>query len=210
MLDPDLFSKGILLGFAITIPVGPIGLLCIDRSLRHGKLSGFATGMGAALADTLYGLLATVGMSHVMGFLLGNERLFKIFGGCVLIVVAYKLFRSSPPVLIERTHGQKRPLLRLLIESFLLTLSNPMTILSYMAVYAGLGITATTQMEISSVLAGVFVSSSLWWFSLSFMTFFLRAKVELKYLNLFSKASSLIIALLGFSALVQGLFQFRI
>lgn len=210
MLDPLLLSKGILLGFAVTIPVGPIGLLCIDRSLRHGKLSGFATGMGAALADTLYGFIATIGMSHVMGFLLGHQQFFKIFGGIVLMFVAFKLFRSPPPVLIERAPGQSRPLFRLFIESFLLTLSNPMTILSFMAVYAGLGIIAKAEFEIASVLLGVFLAATIWWLSLSCLTFILRSKLSLKYVATFSKASSLVIALLGFSALIQGLFQFRV
>ncbi len=210
MLEMLLFGKGLVLGFSVAAPVGPIGILCMDRSLRHGKLSGFSTGMGAAAADTVYGAIAAIGIASVMGFLAGYERELRFVGGLLLLIVAWRMYITPPPVFQQRAPGQKRPLLRLFTESFVLTISNPMTILGFMAVYAGLGIQAGNMQEICVVLAGVFLGSAAWWLSLSVGTVLLRQKLTPKFLERFSRGAGIMIGIFGLIALVQSLFQFRI
>jgi threonine/homoserine/homoserine lactone efflux protein len=210
MVEMLLFGKGLVLGFSVAAPVGPIGILCMDRSLRHGKLSGFSTGMGAAAADTVYGAIAAIGIASVMGFLAGYERELRFVGGLLLLIVAWRMYITPPPVFQQRAPGQKRPLLRLFTESFVLTISNPMTILGFMAVYAGLGIQAGNMQEICVVLAGVFLGSAAWWLSLSVGTVLLRQKLTPKFLERFSRGAGIMIGIFGVIALVQSLFQFRI
>lgn len=210
MLEMLLFGKGLVLGFSVAAPVGPIGILCMDRSLRHGKLSGFSTGMGAAAADTVYGAIAAIGIASVMGFLAGYERELRFVGGLLLLIVAWRMYITPPPVFQQRAPGQKRPLLRLFTESFVLTISNPMTILGFMAVYAGLGIQAGNMQEICVVLAGVFLGSAAWWLSLSVGTVLLRQKLTPKFLERFSRGAGIMIGIFGLIALIQSLFQFRI
>ncbi|MBY0516562.1 MAG: LysE family transporter [Bacteriovoracaceae bacterium] len=209
-MDLELFLKGMVLGIAVAAPVGPIGLLCMDRSLRHGKLSGFVTGMGAALADTLYGAIATIGISGVLVFLKGHERELRFIGGLLLVFVSWRMYRTPPPKLEARQPGQKRPLARLFSESFFLTLSNPMTILGFMAVYAGLGLRAEGAHEVSTILGGVFFGSSLWWLSLSSMTVVMKHKLSPNFVSLFTKRAAIAICLFGLAALAQSLFQFKI
>jgi len=210
MMALVLFGKGLLLGFSVAAPVGPIGILCMDRSLRHGKLSGFSTGMGAAAADTVYGAIAAIGIASVMGFLAGYERELRFIGGVLLLIVAWRMYITPPPVFQQRAPGQKRPLGRLFTESFVLTISNPMTILGFMAVYAGLGIQASNLKEIWIVLAGVFLGSAAWWLSLSIGTVLLRQRLTPKFLARFSRGAGIMIGIFGVIALVQSLFQFRI
>ena len=210
MLESMLFGKGLILGFLVAAPVGPIGLLCMDRSLRHGKLSGFATGMGAAVADTLYGAIAAIGIASVMSFLTGHERELRIFGGVLLLFLAWRMYRTPPPVFQQRAPGQKRPLARLFTESFFLTLSNPMTILGFMAVYAGLGIKTEGSWGVGIVLVGVFLGSAAWWLGLSCSTVFFRHKISQKFLGRFSKGAAFVVGGFGVAALLQGLLQFRI
>lgn len=209
-LEMLLLGKGLVLGFSVAAPVGPIGILCMDRSLRHGKLSGFSTGMGAAAADTVYGAIAAIGIASVMGFLAGYERELRFVGGVLLLIVAWRMYITPPPIFQQRAPGQKRPLLRLFTESFVLTISNPMTILGFMAVYAGLGIQAGNLQEICIVLAGVFFGSAAWWLSLSVGTVLLRQKLTPKFLARFSRGAGIMIGIFGLIALVQSLFQFRI
>lgn len=210
MVELVLFGKGLVLGFSVAAPVGPIGILCMDRSLRHGKLSGFATGMGAAAADTVYGAIAAIGIASVMGFLAGYERELRFVGGVLLLIVAWRMYITPPPVFQQRAPGQKRPLGRLFTESFVLTISNPMTILGFMAVYAGLGIQASNLKEIWIVLTGVFLGSAAWWLSLSIGTVLLRQRLTPKFLARFSRGAGVMIGIFGLLALVQSLFQFRV
>lgn len=210
MVEMLLFGKGIVLGFSVAAPVGPIGILCMDRSLRHGKLSGFSTGMGAAAADTLYGAIAAIGIASVMGFLAGYEIELRFIGGVLLLIVAWRMYITPPPVFQQRAPGQKRPLGRLFTESFILTISNPMTILGFMAVYAGLGIQASNMKEIWIVLLGVFLGSAVWWLSLSIGTVLLRQKLTPKFLERFSRGAGIMIGIFGLIALVQSVFQFKV
>jgi threonine/homoserine/homoserine lactone efflux protein len=162
------FLKGIIIGFSIAAPVGPIGLLCIQRSLNEGFKVGLLTGLGAATADALYGLIAGFGLTAVSAFLVASKSWIQLFGGLFLIYLGAKLLK---------TQNEKSAVLNSVSISpakaygttFVLTLTNPMTILSFAAVFAGLGVgaTGTNHIQATSIVTGVLIGSSLWWFFLS-------------------------------------------
>ncbi len=189
--------KGIILGFSIAAPVGPIGLLCIRRTLTGGINSGFVSGLGAATADAIYGAIAAFGLSVVTNFLLDHQRVLQAGGGLFLLYLGATTFRSLPAETAATATGQGLP--GTYVSTLLLTLTNPMTILSFAAVFAGLGLGTVDSSVASacSLIAGVFIGSMLWWLLLSGAVHFFRQRVEQRQLKLVNQLSGLIIAGFG-------------
>jgi threonine/homoserine/homoserine lactone efflux protein len=161
------YLQGLLIGFSIAAPVGPIGLICIRSSLTSGRLSGLTAGLGAATADALYGIVAGFGITIISGFLLEQSIWLRIFGGAFLCYLGFKTILTRPAHLDFKV--LRRSLLRTYGTTFILTLTNPITILSFAAIFAGLGIPVNENEIISSLLlvSGVFCGSALWWLFLS-------------------------------------------
>jgi threonine/homoserine/homoserine lactone efflux protein len=179
--------KGLLIGFVIAAPVGPIGVLCARRTLMHGRRAGFFSGMGAATADAIYGFIAAFGLTVVSDMLISRQFWLRLLGGAVLCVLGAKTLMSEPqekkdiPKSIKRYAG-------MYTSTFLLTLTNPMTIFSFAAVFAGLGLAgAKGSAESAGILVlGVFLGSGFWWLSLvSILTLFKRRfrHHELQWVN---------------------------
>lgn len=193
-----LFIKGLVIGFAIAAPVGPIGVLCIQRSLHNGFKIGLMTGFGAAMADSIYGLVAGFGLTAVSAFLISYQFWIQLFGGLFLLYLGIKLFFSKVQEQ-SKTQGDKSAF-HAFGTSFLLTLTNPATILSFLAVFAGLGLgsTATTAHAIALVL-GITTGSALWWLLLSSgVSFILHHRLTPSTLKWINRLSGMII--LGFGA----------
>jgi threonine/homoserine/homoserine lactone efflux protein len=158
----NFMLKGMAIGFAIAAPVGPIGILCIRRSLAEGRQIGLATGLGAATADAAYGCVAAFGLATVSGFLVGQRWWLAFLGGLFLCYLGVRTFISKPAVEAAEVRGSG--LLSAYFSTLLLTLTNPMTILSFAAVFAGFGLGATPDyLAASALVAGVFLGSALWW-----------------------------------------------
>lgn len=167
--------QGIGLGIAIAAPVGPIGLLCIRRSLTQGQWMGLATGMGAATADGLYGSIAGFGLTAVSELLVDQADWLTLIGGLFLCYLGIRAILSKPPV--DTVELSKQGLLGAYASTFLLTLTNPATILSFIAIFAGLGIVSADRSWLLSlaIVMGVFLGSALWWICLSWgVTLFRR------------------------------------
>ncbi len=213
------FFKGIILGFSIAAPVGPIGVLCIRRTLAQGRLHGLLSGLGAATADGLYGLLAASGLTFLsLPFLSsqgqpGPVNLFRLGGGLFLLYLAARIFFSSPP----RPAGAQKTsppgiqaksgrLAWSYFSTLLLTLSNPMTILSFAAIFLGLGIGNQDGnfLESGLLVAGVFSGSALWWVVLSAAVGLLRSRVTPAIMAWINRVSGLVIAGFGVAALVSA------
>ncbi len=202
------FWRGLVIGFSIAAPVGPIGVLCIRHSLASGRLAGFSAGMGAASADTLYALVGALGLTALSGFLVGQQFWLRLVGGLFLCWLALRilLHRPPPPVAVgeDRVHGhgentgKPRPrLLNVYLSTFGLTLSNPLTILSFAAVFAGLGLGGAGESTPAAALLvlGVFCGSAAWWLLLSSAAGALRSRLTphlLRRVDLFSGAVILI------------------
>ncbi len=162
-----LFTQGLIIGFAIAAPVGPIGVLCIQRSLHEGFKIGLMTGLGAALADGAYGLIAGFGLTAVSSFLMDYQFWIRLIGGLFLLYLGIKLFFT--PARTQSTGNSDRSAWHAFGTTFLLTLTNPATILSFIAVFAGLGLgtTSTDYAHAVILVLGIILGSAIWWLFLS-------------------------------------------
>ena len=157
------FALGIGIGVAVAAAIGPISLLCVRRTLTHGTAVGLASGLGVAVADALYGSIAAFGLTLVSGFLIAQSHWFALVGGSVLICLGVAIFREQPSDSVSDTGAAG--LLGALASTFVLTLANPMTILSFAAIFAGLGVPLNQgdYVGASVLVAGIFTGSALWW-----------------------------------------------
>ena len=138
MQGSPFFLKGLLIGFSIAAPVGPIGLLCIQRTIANGRTSGLVTGLGAATADGLYGVVAAFGLTAISSFPVGQQFWFRLVGGIFLLYLGTKAFLSKPAG--KAATSSQGSLFSAYGSTVFLTITNPMTILSFAAVFAGLGL----------------------------------------------------------------------
>jgi threonine/homoserine/homoserine lactone efflux protein len=206
-MDLNFFLKGILLGFSIAAPVGPIGMLCIQRTVQFGRFSGFFTGLGAALADTLYGIIAAFGLTLVSNFLIAGQLWLRLFGGIFLLYLGLKTVFTKPKE--KASSISHKTLLNDLFSTFFLTLSNPMTIFAYFAVFAGLGLVDTKEnySEATWLVSGVFLGSSLWWLLLSEGLSLFRHKISPKAMVWINRIAGLFIS--GFGLFLLGSLTLR-
>jgi threonine/homoserine/homoserine lactone efflux protein len=195
--------KGLAIGLSIAAPVGPIGVLCIRRSVVEGRQVGFVTGLGAATADAAYGCIAAFGLTAVSGALVGARAWLSLLGGLFLCFLGIRTFRSAPAARDAQTQG--RGLFGAFVSTFLLTFANPMTILSFVAVFAGLGLVASPNYLAASVLvAGVFVGSALWWLLLSSGVGMLQLRAGVGWMQAINRASGCIIFAFGIYSLATA------
>ena len=192
--------KGLAIGFAIAAPVGPIGVLCIRRSLADGQRVGLATGLGAATADAAYGAVAAFGLTAISTFLVQQRLLLGLIGGAFLCYLGARTFLSKPAEKAAETRANG--LASAYSTTFLLTLTNPMTILSFVAVFAGFGLGASPDYFAATVLVfGVFAGSAFWWLLLSSGVALLRSRVTATWMQAVNRISGAIILAFGIYAL---------
>ena len=199
-----LWFKGIMIGFAIAAPVGPIGLLCIQRTLTRGRWSGVLSGLGAASADALYGCIAGFGLAALAGLLLAWQTELQIVGGLFLLYLGGKTWRMSPAIAPAQAQPTRVGLLGDYLSTLALTLTNPVTILAFLAIFAGLGLAAEQQDFIAAawLVSGVFLGSLLWWLFLAGAVGLVRGRLTPKRLRWVNRASGILIA--GFGAWAMG------
>ena len=210
MIDFSLVLKGLMIGFSIAAPVGPIGVLCIRRTLAEGRAYGFVSGLGAATADALYGTLAALGLTLISAFLIDQANWLRLIGGAYLCYLGVKTFRSRPapsgPAQRAGYDGaaeaQRRGLLGAYTSTLFLTLTNPLTIFAFAAIFAGVGAEAASGNTPGAlnVVLGVFLGSSAWWLILVTLTSLFRAKLTTTGLVWVNRLSGLLI--LGFGVVI--------
>ncbi|MBY4870579.1 LysE family translocator [Burkholderia anthina] len=204
-----LFIKSVVIGLSIAVPVGPIGMLCIQRSLTRGFRAGFATGIGAACADAIYGLLGALGVAGIATAFPMLTVALKIGGGAFLVWLAWSIARQPPAVAAVQRDGPRTTVLRDLLTTFGLTLSNPMTIVSFIGIFAALGPLSAARegamrMSVAPMVAGVFAGSAAWWLCLSGATAALRTKMSGAFMHGLSRVSAVVIAGFGAIQLIAG------
>jgi threonine/homoserine/homoserine lactone efflux protein len=197
----DIFLRGLLIGFSIAAPVGPIGVLCIKRTLAEGRLAGFLSGMGAASADMFYGAVAAFGLTVVQELLLGQSYWLRLVGGIFLLYLGLKTFLSRPAE--QAASASRGGLFGAYLTTFFLTITNPITILSFLAIFAGLrlGETNGDSLSASFMVLGVFLGSAAWWLALSTGVSFLRDKFTRALLTWVNRLAGAIIFVFGLIAL---------
>jgi threonine/homoserine/homoserine lactone efflux protein len=196
-----LFGQSVLIGLSIAAPVGQIGVLAIQRTLDQGRAAGLATGLGAAFADAVYGAIGAFGITGLMAWLLGLKPWLSLFGGGFLLWLAWRM-ATRPVVRSVGGHPPAGTLLRHVTGTFVLTLSNPTTILSFMAVFGALAGRAPAASPWAMV-AGVLVGSALWWLVLAAVVGWLRERFDARWQRAVNRGSALLLAGLGVWQLVQ-------
>ena len=159
----SLFVEGLIVGFCLAAPVGPIAVLCVQRTMARGKLAGFISGFGAAAADALYGMLAALGVTFVSEFLMAHRLVFQRAGGAILCALGLRLLFAK---VAERDPAPKGGgLAGYFFSTFLLTLTNPMTFVAFAAIFAtlGVGVVRGHNLLTLELAGGVLVGSGLWW-----------------------------------------------
>lgn len=202
-MDITLLLKGFVIGFSIAAPVGPIGVLCMRRTLAGGYVSGFVSGLGAATADAIYGSIAGLGLTLVSDFLVSQQAWLRLIGGVFLCYLGLRTFLAQPS---EHTVSAKQNgLIGDFASTLFLTLTNPLTIISFAAVFAGLGLGDSSGNYASAgvLIAGVFLGSALWWLLLSGSVGLFRARFTPHGLRWVNKISGAIIAGFGLLALLS-------
>lgn len=196
MADLSLFWNGFGIGLSIAAPVGPIGVLCIQRTLNHGRLIGLASGIGAATADGTFGLMAALGLTVVSKFMTDQQTWLRLIGGAYLLYLGIRTFGSRPAE-IRPTEG-RRGLVGAYTSTLFLTATNPLTIFSFIAIFAGLGAGgANGGAAPLLVVLGVFLGSCTWWFILVTFTGIFRSRMNARSMQWINRGSGLIIGAFG-------------
>ena len=205
-MSTTFFLKGIILGFSIAAPVGPIGILCIRKTLQFGRLPGLFSGLGAAMADSIYAIFAAFGLTFISDLLLEWQLWFKTIGGIFLIYLGIKTIFA--PIRHENNKARHSSLLNDFISTFFLTVTNPMTIISFLAIFAGLGFVNNNNSYLDATLLvlGVFLGSAAWWLMLSEGVTLFRKKVSEKVMRWINRIAGLLIASFGIAALFSVFF----
>ena len=202
-MNISFLLKGIIIGFSIAAPVGPIGVLCIHRTLAQGRLCGLVSGLGAATADAIYGCIAGFGLTFISSVFISQQMWFCLVGGAFLCYLGVKNFLIRPAE--QATSAKGNGLIGTYASTFFLTLTNPVTILSFAAIFSGLGVTSASggYASVLALVLGVFFGSALWWFILSSSVSTFRAKFNPHKLQWVNKISGIIIAGFGLIALLS-------
>ena len=195
--------KGVCVGFSVAVPVGPVGLLCIRRTLNAGLLAGFLSGLGAASADALYGLIAGLGLTAASGFLRDQEVWLRGLGGIFLLCLAYRNYR----VKLVSVPAPCTPsgLTSAYFSTFLLTLTNPLTVFAFAGIFAALGLTGNSVSVLNAftLVAGVFAGSSLWWLFLCGAVDKLRYRLGSEQYQRINRFAAFLIGIFGIAALAS-------
>ena len=207
-MDPALLITGVIVGFLVAAPVGPVAVLCIQRTLLDGRVVGYASGFGAALGDTVFGGLAVFSVAAVEGFLLDNRTAIQLLGGLVLVGLGARtiLVRNSRKQADKVTESSidHVTLFHALGSSFVITIVNPITILAFISIFAAIRVSETADGLLSSwtVIGGVFLGAATWWFLLASIASVLRQRFTDKGLRWMNGISGVVILGFGIYALL--------
>jgi threonine/homoserine/homoserine lactone efflux protein len=192
------FLKGIVVGAVIAVPVGPVGILCLHRTIFDGRLSGLVSGLGAATADALFGAIAAFGLTFVSDWLFGYEIWLRAAGGVYLLYIGGSALTTE---VRDKIAEQSSPetLFRDFASAFALTITNPVTILVFLAIFAALALggSQATLVRAGFLVLGVWVGSFVWWLGLSLGIGLFRRAIEPRHLGWISRASGIILFATG-------------
>ena len=214
MYDIVYLFKGMLVGLMVSVPLGPMGVLIIQKTLHKGALSGFVAGMGAASADFFYATVAAFGVGFVVNVVEAHELLLQIIGGIFLIGVGLRIYFKNPIRQIrQRRSGRvsKKGLVGDYVSLLFLTASNPITVVVFMAVFAGMSLfddasSATAELL---VVIGVLLGGGVWWYVLSTLVNLFRKRFRLRVLVTINRVSGMVIAVLGALVILAAFAPFR-
>ena len=195
--------NGMILGFNLSAPIGAIGALCIQQTIREGFLVGFSSGLGAATANALYGIIAGLGLSFIKDFLLKHNQMFLLVGGLALCYLAIKIYFST---VTKNETALHTSLLRSYLTTCFLTMINPMSIVFFSSMMIGLEVTTSCFMDTVLFIVGIFTGSVFWWFFLTSVTNLFRFRINEKAFTFINKLSGLIVLFFGIKFIYTALY----
>jgi threonine/homoserine/homoserine lactone efflux protein len=201
-MEPIFFLKGLIIGFAMAVPIGPIGIMCIRKTLAEGHTRGLIIGLGAATADSLYGSIAAFGLTFISDVITGQHFWVSLVGGGLLLYLGITTFRAKRKV--PKIPTDNKGMLGSYVSAFLLALTNPMTLFAFVAVFAAFGLGHRLNIISACILViGVFTGSSLWFLTLGYVATLFRKKLDAGGLTWVNRISGVLIILSGIVALVS-------
>ena len=201
-----LFIKGILMGLLVSAPLGPVGVVCIQRTINRGVKSGFISGLGAAAADTVYAIIAVLGLGFVITFIKEEKYWIQLVGALIIILFAIKIFYTNPAVEIRNNRNKKNKPLEEFISVFFVTLSNPGVFFAFIAFFAWFNVVGEENAGYFSALVligGIFTGALSWWYILSAMINKYRKRIRLKNIWWLNKIMGIIVFICGIIALIE-------
>ena len=201
-MDPFTFVRGAVIGLSVGAPLGPVGLVCLRRMLTQSAAAGLASGLGAATADAMFGAITGFGLTFITGPLEEHQEALAVIGGLVLCVLGVRFMLSHPQLGVERVG--RTGLLRAYTSTLLLTLTSPATVLSFVAMFAALGVVTRGRLSVGLLCAGVFTGSAFWWIALASAAGALRHHITPTGLMWVNRVSGALIAAFGVAVLVFG------
>ena len=204
-MDFIYLLKGIAIGFSLAAPVGPVGILCIRRTLAHGNKRGIIVGLSAASADMIYGIVAAFGVTLISNFISQQQHWIRLIGGIFMFILGYRTFFSHPATdtIIDGKNGHARTF----VSTFLLTLTNPMTMFAFAAIFAGIGLDKSMGLNGYSIflVGGIFLGSLGWFTLLTSLVHFFREIITTDGLVIINKVAGSLLTLFGIIALWSGI-----
>ena len=201
-MEPIFFLKGLIIGFAMAVPIGPIGVMCIRKTLAEGHTRGLIIGLGAASADSLYSSIAAFGLTFISDVISTQHFWLRLIGGGLLLFLGIRTFRAKRKD--PKVPSDNKGLLGSYITAFLLALTNPVTIFAFVAVFAAFGLGYRLSISSACILViGVFTGSCLWFLSLGYVATLFREKLDAEGLTWVNRISGVLIILSGIAALVS-------
>lgn len=202
-MELTYFLKGIIIGFAMAIPLGPIGVMCIRKTLTDGKVYAMVIGLGAATADMLYGSVAAFGLTIISSTLISYKIWIRLIGGALLLLLGAKIFFSKPKT--SQVQNSDQSILRTYLSTAFLTLTNPFTIFAFIAVFNSLGLgSGLSYFSASTLVFGIFIGSSAWFFLLSSVVTIFRKKIDLSGLVWVNRAAGLLVIISGLITIIKN------
>jgi threonine/homoserine/homoserine lactone efflux protein len=203
----EILLKGIVLGLAISMPLGPIGIILVNRTIKRGFLSGFFSGLGLATADTILAILAGVGFSVIISFIKEQRFIISIIAGFIIIGIGLKVFLSNPVKDFRNREKANKSLWRDYYSLFVVSISNPYTIFIFVAFFSGIHINSKISPELVPffLVPGIFLGAVSWWFLLSYFVSRFKKKIRLRSIVKVNKIAGITIMVIGIIVLLSVL-----
>ncbi|MCF6366416.1 MAG: LysE family translocator [Bacteroidales bacterium] len=205
-MDITFIIKGVAIGILVSIPVGPVAVLAIQRSLNKGFKSGFITGIGAASADIVYAVIAGFSITFISDFLIENQTYIRIIGGLFLILIGYRIFISNPAKQIRKLRTKGNNYYKDFFTSFLVTVSNPLTILAFGAIFASFNMVdkESGTFSVFILIITVFSGAAFWWIALTAITTIFKNKIRLRNLLWINRITGVLIVLFAVLLIISA------
>ena len=205
----SLFFKGIIIGLAVSVPLGPIGILIIQRTVNKNRLSGFLSGMGASVSDSIYAIVAGFSLTYIIDFIQHNQLFFQVVGALIVLLLGVHIYVKNPVQDLKRYRRRGSNYFQDFISTFLITFPNPLVVFIFLAVFASSGIVFQMNRPYQAffMVLGIFAGANFWWMVLTGLVTLFRHKFNLRVLWWFNKIAGVLIILFVIIAFIYSLVE---